>query len=170
MNRKFMIILCSLALFSMTACGSSQEQAQSQTETAVSEELQNPFMQFASLSDAEREAGFDLALPESLAGADSCVYRVMKEDSGNMIEVIYQKDGEETGRIRKAEGSGDISGDYTDYEEEDTVETDGISVTCKGAGDAYALAVWENDGSTYAVSLTEGVSEDALTAIVGQIQ
>ena len=169
MKKIFMAALCSLVLTFSAACGASSS-SQAQTDTNGMQ-IPDPFTEYASLEDAQRDAGFDITLPETVAGSDSCVYRVLQdEENGSMLEVIYQSSGQETGRIRKAEGSGDISGDYNEYDEVKQENEGGMDVTLSGGSDGYVLAVWENDDCTYAISLREGVTQEEMNAVIGQVR
>ena len=70
-----------------------------------------------------------------------------------MIDVRYLQ--EETSAlgydIRKARGEGDISGDYTKYAETQEVDLKARKVTLKGEAGTYSLALWEENGFSYAV-------------------
>ena len=108
--------------------------------------------------------GFDLRTPE-LSGGDA-VYRVNKD--GKLIELLYTS-GEDELRFRKAEGTGDISGDYNDYPTVVTTEVDGSSVTMKGENETFFLAIWENDGYTYSVYTSAGVNSDTMNVLVSSV-
>lgn len=118
-------------------------------------------------ADAAQAAGFGLTAPGAANGSDSRVHRAVKED---LLEVIYRKGGEETARIRKASGGGDISGDYTVYPQVSEVSVNGNQVTMSGSGDLVSLAVWTGGGYTYAVSAAGGLSRGDMTALVAAIQ
>ena len=70
---------------------------------------------------------------------------------------------------RKGIGEDDISGDYNEYELDETVDTAGTQVTLKGSADGYALAVWNADGYAYAVSVTKEISKDEMLKLVEEI-
>ena len=63
-----------------------------------------------------------------------------------MLELFYAGAGGEEVSVRKAEGNGDISGDYNEYAESDVLEAGGVTVTAKGNGEGISLALWEADG------------------------
>ena len=70
---------------------------------------------------------------------------------------------------RKGIGTDDISGDYNEYEIDETVDTAGTQVTLKGSADGYALAVWNADGYAYAVSVTKKIKKDEMLKLVEEI-
>lgn len=68
--------------------------------------------------------------------------------------------------IRKAPGEEDISGDYNVYDTMTEKTAGKISVTLKGDGDGYVLALWTADGYSYALSLENPVTEEELLEIL----
>ena len=127
----------------------------------------NPFTDCDSLTAAEKLAGFQLNLPDAVDGSDHRVFRAIKND---LLEVIYQKGETEVARIRKALGADDVSGDYTDYAQVNTVSVDDVSVTMKGENGLVALAIWTRDGYTYAVSVERPISSADMIRLIAEIQ
>lgn len=84
---------------------------------------------------------------------------------GQLAEVTWQGD-EGTLIYRMAPGDEDVSGDFTTYGWEDTLNVGAYTVTCKGEDGHVFLAVW-NDG-TYSFSLhaSAGLSAEQVTAII----
>lgn len=117
----------------------------------------SPFIPCATMAEAEDLAGFGLTAPK---GADT-----IEAWEGVMIQTIYGGENE-TMRIRKAAGEGDISGDYTNYDQVKTVN----GVTIKGAGDVFSLAVWEKGGYAYSVSVAAGLSQADLLALAASVR
>ena len=78
--------------------------------------------------------------------------------------------------IRKSAGNTDSSGDDTEYPNTWIIERDGIEITCAGYGEEIHLARWALDGDSFSLTCNPGIEElrglgeDALTAIVGQVQ
>ena len=127
----------------------------------------NPFTDCDSLTAAEKLVGFQLNLPDAVDGSDHRVFRAIKND---LLEVIYQKEETEVARIRKALGADDVSGDYTDYAQVNTVSVDDVSVTMKGENGLVALAIWTRDGYTYAVSVERPISSADMIRLIAEIQ
>lgn len=136
--------------------------------------LPNPFTEFQSMEDAAKAAGFSMLVPDSAEGYPDRVIRVLSGDeSKSMIEVIYYNDGaEKEFRIRKAAGSEDISGDYTEYAESNTVAVGEIQVTMKGENGQVQLATWTNNGYTYSIGAYPevGVSSDMMAGLAAAVQ
>ena len=115
----------------------------------------NPFTDCTDLDKAAKITGFSLNVPAAPDGVS------VLEDS-NMIQVDY-----ENGMyIRKASGSGDISGDYNDYSKVETVN----GVTLKGENGKFSLAVWNRDGYTYAVGVQEAMSQSDMLELTSKIK
>lgn len=174
MRRKDVVavgICAIMALSGLAACGSTGK-ANAQDEMGNPEvggvQIPNPFVDCETLEEAEELTGFGFVVPDTWGECDTRSVRAIQKE---MVEVIYKKgaDSEEELRIRKALGSEDISGDYNVYAEEKTVEAGESSITIKGDGEQFMLAVWTKDGYTYSVSTT-GLSEEAMADLAGQIQ
>ena len=150
-----------LTILSLAACGSSTD---SDEPDIIG--MPNPFTDFDTLAEAEKQTGFDITLPDAIGSSENKIYRAMNDE---MLEVIYMNGEDETGRIRKARGSEDISGDYNEYAETETVSVDGIDVLFKGDAGLVKLAVWTNDGYAYSVSTEAGLSADGMTALVSAV-
>lgn len=88
---------------------------------------------------------------------------------GEIAEVVYSDDSH-TLRFRKSEGEGDISGDYNEYDAVQEIAENGFTVTIKGNGGRYSLAIWEKDGYSYSLQITEGIPESELIALVRNIR
>lgn len=130
-------------------------------------QIPNPFADCKTLEEAIGITGFDMAVPEMLEGYDRPTFQVM---SGTMIQVIYRNHVDGSISIRKAPGSEDISGDYNDYAQNNTVPVGELAVSMKGEKDLVHLATWTNGGYTYAVSVSSGLSEAAAAELIAEIQ
>lgn len=138
---------------SVTETGAAPEAASA--DAPMSMQIANPWSEFDSLEEAEADAGVEITLPESYQGFNHRIYRSMHRQ---MIEVIYQDaDGREGFRIRKSRDFGDISGDYTRYDQEKTLEIGDRFVETRGNGDEISVARWGNLSLnlSYAISVAE---------------
>lgn len=168
MKKWMTFALSAVMVLSLAACG--QTASQTRPEKAAGEstvEIPNPFADCETLEEATGITGFDMAVPETLEGYDRPTVQVM---SGTMIQVVYRNDKGESVSIRKAPGSDDISGDYNEYAQNDTVSAGGLAVSMKGEQDLVHLATWTDDGYTYAVSVSSGLSESAMTELIAEIR
>lgn len=116
----------------------------------------NPFVDCASLKEAEKIAGFALAVPKT----PDAVQAVEKD----MIQALYGEDGSDM-VIRKAAGSGDISGDYSEYAQVKTVD----GVTLKGKNGTFSLAIWERDGYTYSINVDKALAQADMMALAAAV-
>lgn len=161
MKKLFAVIMMLLTILSLAACGSSTE---SDEPDIIG--MPNPFTDFNTLAEAEKQTGFYITLPDAIGSSNNKIYRAMNDE---MLEVIYVNGEDETGRIRKARGSEDISGDYNEYAETETVSVGGIDVLLKGDAGLVKLAVWTNDGYAYSVSSEAGMTADEMMALVSAV-
>lgn len=105
-------------------------------------------VEVASLAELVRTVGFEV---EKLEYLPFSVERVEYTAFGtDMAQVRYEGAGQ-TVVFRKMAGSGDPSGDYTQYPCALVLERDGVEVTLRGTQEGYQLAVWQE--GAYACSL-----------------
>lgn len=117
----------------------------------------SPFQPCDTLDAAEELAGFDLTLPKT---ADK-----LEAIENEMIQAFYGEDGTDM-LIRKALGSDDISGDFNEYAQTETVD----GVTLKGADGQFSLAMWTDGDYTYSVSVGSALSQTDMMALVGGVK
>jgi len=90
-----------------------------------------------------------------------------------MIEVIYF-DAEKTHeglRIRKANGTDDISGDYNEYKEVNVVKVGDLEVTEKGNDGSISVATWTDGTHSYSINVDEALlNADDIAKLVETIK
>ena len=114
----------------------------------------------SSLSEA---VGYEVSEPSALPfEADAAVYTAY----GDMAEIDYSGGGDRA-VYRQSPGSADNSGDYNEYAAVTDVTACGVRVTLKGeAQDKYTLALWNRDGYSCSLSLSEPLSEASWLALM----
>ncbi len=123
----------------------------------------NPFHDYSTLAEAEAAAGVSMTLPAEGVSGTASVYRAIPHE---LLEVIYQQDGEETMRLRKGVDLTNVSGDYNTYPTIKTIRVDDVDVRMKGSGNRVSLATWERDGHAYSASVASPVTIAEMMAIV----
>ena len=189
MRRTKMAVLGMMMVLSMTACAGKAETKSIGAEITVQETTEeemttetvkadrgeseesmigmpNPYTDHGTLKEAEEDAGFKIQIPDEIRGVKAVAFRNLGTE---MLEVIYYDGDAEVARVRKGTGAEDISGDYNVYEIEEAVDVTGTQVTLKGSADGYALAVWNEGGYAYAVSVTKKITKDEILQIVEEI-
>ena len=189
MRRTKMAVLGMMMVLSMTACAGKAETKSIGAEITVQETtaeemttetvkadrgeseesmigMPNPYMDHGTLKEAEEDAGFKIQIPDEIRGVKAVAFRNLGTE---MLEVIYYDGDAEVARVRKGTGEDNISGDYNVYEIEEVVDVTGTQVTLKGSADGYALAVWNESGYAYAVSVTKKITKDEILQIVEEI-
>ena len=124
----------------------------------------------ASMQQATEITGFTMRIPEGKAPYTEKTISVIGED---MIEVAYSKEVPfAVGySIRKARAEGDISGDYTEYPDIREVDFEGRKVKLKGEAGTCSLALWEENGFSYAVQAQEKpMTEEEILEIVKAVE
>ena len=87
---------------------------------------------------------------------------------GEMAQITYGSDDTSV-TLRKARGNEDISGDYNEYSAVSELWIDSVSIVLKGDGDTCSLALWQQDGFSYSLSVEPGVSEQEITMLVTDV-
>lgn len=128
----------------------------------------NPYAEYETLEESEKAVGFDIAVPESYGDYSELSYIVI---GGEMLEVQYRDSGENRGMsVRKARGNEDISGDYNQYDDITETQVGGSTVTIKGSGGEFSLALWVSGDYSYSVSVESGIPETELIKILEKIK
>lgn len=85
-----------------------------------------------------------------------------------MAEITYTGDGQSV-TFRKSIGEDDNSGDYSTYENVMEKELNGNTVTLKGNGNAYTLAVWSDDNFSYSLQISDGISVMEWESLIAKV-
>ena len=122
---KYRIIPLLLCLL-LAGC-STKSEAFSAHSTDTFTQIANPWKDYASLAEAEAACGLTFPIPETVAG--SYVAEVFQVMNGELLEVRY-RDGDFSVTVRMQAGEGlDLSGVYGEFENIQTFEVDGATIT-----------------------------------------
>lgn len=145
----------------------SGTQTEEAADTSDLTQYCNPYAEYDTLAEAEKAAGFDITVPDSYGGYTEPYYAVIE---GKILEVQYYNGDDRGMVIRKSRGSEDISGDFNEFDNITETEVNGNTVTIKGSGDEFSLALWVSGDYSYSVSVSSGISENALKEIIEKIK
>ena len=169
------ILLMSVLCLAIIACGKKEEIKQETAETTnviqkESTQIPNPFVEVKNLDEASKIAGFTLEVPETYEDYKQQVIQAIEND---MIEVIYleEESGYEGLRIRKAKGTDDISGDYNEYRNVETVKVGDYDVTEKGDEGNNFIATWTDGTYSYAIDTDRAeLNAEDITNLIANIK
>jgi len=168
------ILLMSLLCLTIVACGKKEEAKQETAETTnVTQEqdygVPNPYEIVDTLDEASKIAGFNLSVPATYGDYKKQVIQAIEDD---MIEVIYFNDTDNEGlRIRKAKGTDDISGDYNEYKNVETVKVGDYDVTEKSDGKNIFVATWTDGTYSYAIDIDRAeLSKEDIENLISNIK
>ena len=169
------ILLMSVLCLAIIACGKKEETKQETAETTnviqkESTQIPNPFVEVKNLDEASKIAGFTLEVPETYEDYKQQVILAIEND---MIEVIYleEESGYEGLRIRKAKGTDDISGDYNEYRNVETVKVGDYDVTEKGDEGNIFIATWTDGTYSYAIDTDRAeLNAEDITNLIANIK
>ena len=166
-----MILLAALVIVSLAACSQKTADSGKTAKDVGNVQISNPWIDCAELDEAARLAGFDIAIPGCFDGYPN---KVIQAIENSMLQVMYY-DGDPTAEdssmimVRKGMGNEDISGDFTEYSEKETVQMHGVDVQLRGEKGLVYSAIWSRDGYSFAINADKGLSRDALSNAVEEM-
>lgn len=124
-------------------------------------QIPSPLTNHATLAELEQAVGFPMQAP---AMPDGYTVSSLTDISQSVAQITY-RNGDEEIIYRVSKGDGDISGSYEDYSNKCTIEIEGVSVQLRGE-EAFHVAVWNNNGFSYAVYAPAGLTTEQVSQIV----
>lgn len=178
MKKFIAITFCAIMTLSFVGCANTfpaKENSQKSSEgsnqsSRVNEKIPSPFIDCETMADAEKIVGFDVTLPKKML--EGYTQKLIQAVETEMIQIFY-KNGEKEILIRKAKGSEDISGDYTEYKESETVAIGTLQVSTKGNDGKINVATWVDGDYSYSITANlgeTGLDMSIISYIVGNIR
>lgn len=164
------MLVIGVGIFAITQHSGNIIDTPAQSEEADSSDFVqsgNPYAEYDTLEEAENTVGFAISVPDSYGRYTEPYYAVIE---GKILEVQYYNGDDRGMIISKSRGSEDISGDFNEYNTVTETEVNGNTVTIKGNGDEFSLALWVSGDYSYSVSVSSGISENALKEIIEKIK
>lgn len=88
---------------------------------------------------------------------------------GDQLAEIRYDGGTESAVFRKAAGADDPSGDYTAYSDIQEATLAGYDITLKGAEGQFTLGIWQKEGYSYSLLLSDPLPAEGWEAILQNI-
>ncbi len=149
MKKILTIAICSL--MSIHPMLSFANQAPETTQELITG-MANPFMDFKTLEEAEKKAGFDINLPNNIPSEYVATdFRAMVNGT-KLIEVIY-KNKNQVINFRKGIVE-NISGVYVKFTDNFKVEIADKTINLKGKDGKVQLATWSDGNFSYSINAT----------------
>ena len=123
------------------------------------------FVDCASIKELSDILGYDITEPSLPFETDprETIYTACWH---TYAQIDYTAVSGETACYRQGIGDEDISGDYNNYSDVRTLKNGEINLTLKGENGAYSLAVWTDGKSTYSLSLSSPIGEEAWLTLI----
>lgn len=120
--------------------------------------------EYKTLEEAENTVGFEInpikTLPKGFSVDNISV------ESNQIIKIEYNS-GQDIISFRAGREVDNISGDYNDYEFENTVDINGVSISLKGNKiNEVNLATWKKDSISYSISDVNGDDKDMILNMI----
>ena len=132
-------------------------------EANITAEFEDNTTLIGSVAKADEYVDFEILIPDLLR-QEYAQGEVRLVDTNIVETYFYGTDNQIV--YRTGIGLGNISGDYSFYTVEETVEVNEIEVTVKGNGRKWSLAYFSKDDLKYSLSFKEAVSNRVITDIV----
>lgn len=165
MKKLIAITLCAVMTLSLTACSNnlpSKDNLQKQTD---GDQIPSPWVDCKTITDAEKNVGFTIYAPEKIpADYTQEAIRTMEK---SLFEIIYVN-GKNELRFRQGKGSKDISSDYNEYKESNTIAVGNLQVTTKGDNGKVSLATWTDGGYAFAIS-ADSLDNTAISDMISSV-
>ncbi len=154
MKKLITITLCAVMALSITACFNDKPEAKADPQKQTNNvEIPNPWVVCENIADAEKLAGFTATLPNTIP--DDYTQKSIEAVKDNTVQIIYEN-GENKIVFRQAKGNDDVSGDYNEYKENNTLTVGNLTVIVKGNGGKVNLATWVSGEFSFAISVNPG--------------
>lgn len=142
----------------LAACSAPASSTAASSAAESNVQLSNPFTDCADLAEGETLAGFTFAQPIVPEGYAQDSVRAME---GAILDVHYQN-GDAALNLRKATGTGDVSGDYNTYADTTTETVGAVEVTLRGDDALVSVASWTDGAYAYAITATPGLDAQTM--------
>lgn len=133
------------------------------TNTEDGIDIINPIENFDTIDDAQKALKFKVTVPKELLGKYNIKY--INTISRNVFQICYINKQNDI-IFRMGQGIEDISGDYNNYETNNTVNINGSNVKLKGDNDLIKVAVWNLNNMSYSISITNGMKQDEIINLI----
>jgi hypothetical protein len=129
--------------------------------------MANPFVDYDSMGEAAKQAGFSFEVPDSIDGYEGTQIQAIDNE---LIQVQYGEPDKANILIRKSKGSEDISGDYNEYSENNKMLVGDVEVQVRGENGKVYVVTWVMDDYTYAIDANEGIDTTVVSSIVSNLK
>ena len=130
-------------------------------------QIPNPWTEYKSVDEAKKAVNFEAPVPTKVTDGYKLDY-ISTLDS-ELLQIVYRNADDKQISYRAAKGSGDISGDYNVYDTSEKLQVGGNTVTVKGIGGKYYLAIWEDGESAYSLGMSAGADKAEMLKIIGSV-
>ena len=120
----------------------------------------------SAISEIEHKLGYDIKIPHYIP--DDYKTDSLSAPFDAFAEITYSTETD-TLYYRTAKSSEDISGDYNNYSEIETVVINDIDVTIKGNDNLYHNASWFSDDEAFSIYSDNGIERDTIIDIVESV-
>ncbi|OOM76198.1 autolysin [Clostridium puniceum] len=137
-----------------------------ETQTAGLESIANPIEEFKTVEEAQKVLKFNVILPKEIPAQFKSKF--ISTISRESFQICYSN-GKNEILFRMGQGVDNISGDYNEYKNNDSIKLDGKSIKLSGNDKLIKLATWKINDMAYSISVTDGMKKDDIINIIKSI-
>lgn len=130
-------------------------------------QIPNPFVPYENIDAVKKVLSFNPSVPLYVpTGYEIDEITAIEDD---FLQIIYNNDKDERICYRTAKSNEDISGDYNDYTDIETVTINNNNVTVKGDNNLYHNASWFTEDEAFSVYSDNGIEKNIMIDIVKSV-
>ncbi|QUH31811.1 DUF4367 domain-containing protein [Vallitalea guaymasensis] len=129
--------------------------------------IANPYIEYNDVATAIEELGYDAMVPAKMPEEYTLSNIVLINDT--ILSIDYETASEKI-NYRTSEGTEDISGDFTNYENVKQIQIDNNDITIKGNDDKIHLASWKHNNQSFSIYSKQGLSQKQVISIIENIE
>lgn len=160
MKKIITILLSTTLILSLTACKNFSTKNEASTlsdegKPALSNQigLPNPFIDCATIDEAEKIVGFEISTPHILP--EGYTQTSIQAIENGIVQIIYTN-GEDEIIYRQGKGNADISGDFNEYTEKNIEELNHIQIILEGDAGYVKKSTWQDGNFTFSITVNNG--------------
>jgi hypothetical protein len=125
--------------------------------------IANPIEEFKTIEDAQKILKFKILTPKMIPEKYNVKY--ISTISKQTFQICYSN-GDNEILFRMGQGIDNISGDYTEYKNNDIVKVNDKDIKLSGSDELVKLATWKVNDMSYSILVNKGMKKDDIINII----
>ncbi|WP_238916071.1 copper amine oxidase N-terminal domain-containing protein [Clostridium sp. YIM B02555] len=125
--------------------------------------IANPIEEFKTIEDAQKVLKFKILTPKTIPEKYNVKY--ISTISKQTFQICYSN-GDNEILFRMGQGIENISGDYTEYKNNDIVKVNNKDIKLSGNDESVKLATWKVNEMSYSILVNKGMKKDDIINVI----